>query len=124
VQKLNGVGGGGDTLPKWPLLDTLNNNNNGNGLFDHRNDINLLERIKDNHKNLLLNIQNNNNNRIAKRYLKQCEFFNENKYDASSSSSTSSTSSQIDVSSSSRRGLKYMFLIEIFKGGKSVNGER
>jgi len=111
VQKLNG-----DRLPKLPHIALNNNNNNylllhpnDNGLFgnqqqqqQHQYDINLLERIKDNHKNLLNKIQNNNNinNRLTspldKRYLKQCEFFNEKWYDASASSSTSS--SQIDVS--------------------------
>ncbi len=113
VQKLNG-----DKLPKLPDINNNANANdlllhpNDNGLFgnqqqqqQHQNDINLLERIKDNHKNLLNKIQNNNNNNINnrltspidKRYLKQCEFYNEKKNDASASSSTSS-SSQIDVS--------------------------
>ena len=111
VQKLNG-----DKLPKLPDINNNANANdlllhpNDNGLFgnqqqqqQHQDDINLLERIKDNHKNLLNKIQNNNNNNnnrltspLDKRYLKQCEFFNEKKYDASTSSSTSS--SQIDVS--------------------------
>jgi hypothetical protein len=110
VQKLNG-----DKLPKLPDIP-LNINNNANDLLLHPNDnglfgnqqqqddINLLERIKDNHTNLLNKIQNNNNNNINnrltspidKRYLKQCEFYNEKKYDASSSSTSSS--SQIYVS--------------------------
>ncbi len=112
VQKLNG-----DKLPKLPDINNNANANdlllhpNDNGLFgnqqqhqQHQYDINLLERIKDNHKNLLNkiqnnNINNNNNNRLTspldKRYLKQCEFYNEKKYDASSSTSSSS---QIDVS--------------------------
>ncbi len=113
VQKLNG-----DKLPKLPDI-ALNNNNandlllhpNDNGPFgnqqqqQHQDDINLLERIKDNHKNLLNKIQNNNinnNNRLTapidKRYLEQCEFYTEKKYDASASSSSTSSSSQIDVS--------------------------
>jgi len=93
VQKLNG-----DKLPKLPDIP-LNINNNANDLLLHPNDnglfgnqqqqddINLLERIKDNHTNLLNKIQNNNNNNINnrltspidKRYLKQCEFYNEKK---------------------------------------------
>jgi hypothetical protein len=121
VQTLNG-----DTLPKLPdTLDHLNANEmlhpgiHNNDLFDNNNnnnnDINLLERIKDNHKNLLLNIDNNNNkiainnnnNRLTvdKRYLKQCDFYNEKKYDTSASSSTSS---QIDVSSRAKEILGFV----------------
>jgi hypothetical protein len=92
VQKLNG-----DKLPKLPDIPLTINNNandlllhpNDNGLFGNQqqqDDINLLERIKDNHTNLLNKIQNNNNNinnrltsPIDKRYLKQCEFYNEKK---------------------------------------------
>ena len=106
----------GDTsCPKLPDIALNPNVNdlllhpNDIGLFDNRqqDDINLLERIKDNHKSLLNKIHNNNNNNnpnnrltssIDKRYLKQCEFYNEEKYDASA---LSSSSSQIDVS---RRG--------------------
>ena len=109
VQKLNG-----DELPKLPDISLNNSSNsdllhpNDNVLFGNQqqqqqqDDINLLEHIKDNHKNLLNKIQNNNNinnilrSPIDKRYLKQCEFYNEKKYDASASSSTSS--SHIDVS--------------------------
>jgi hypothetical protein len=104
----------GTSCPKLPDIALNPNVNdlllhpNDIGLFDNRqqDDINLLERIKDNHKSLLNKIHNNNNNNnpnnnrltssIDKRYLKQCEFYNEKKYDASALSSSSS--SQIDVS--------------------------
>ena len=62
---------------------------NGNG---DQIDLNIFDRLKDRHRNLILNnLNNNNKQQLAtsnKRYLKQCEFFSEKKAEAS----------QIDVS--------------------------
>jgi hypothetical protein len=99
VQKLNG-----DKLPALPLPNHFNrdeslieeNANPSAGLINdlmggnHEHiDLNVFERVKERHKNLIAN--NQNGRQMAannKRYLKQCEFFNEKKAEAS----------QIDVS--------------------------
>ena len=88
VQKLNG-----DKLPSLPL--SLHGGDEsliqGHGLIndlmgaDHEHiDLNVFDKLKERHKNLIEN--NQNGRQLAannKRYLKQCEFFNEKKVEAS-----------------------------------------